>query len=202
MDDASSSLLRSPRSNLRAALCQRAALPEGLALGLVDASVGDLVPADAENKLRHKKLYLVLDLDETLVYSQRMEPGATPKGTQIFVRGQPFDCVPRPGLTYFLRNVHQHYVVFLYTMGDQEYTEAVLRVIDPAGQYFRGARARPSAARLSHHLRLAARRQLAPPSAPTPRSSPRFSLQVACAAGVRASRGRSRAWRARCASGA
>jgi len=67
-----------------------------------------------------------------------MEPGATPRGTQIFVRGSPFDMVERPGLQIFLQMACANYVVFLYTMGDQEYTQAVLRVIDPEGKYFKG----------------------------------------------------------------
>ena len=81
----------------------------------------------------------VLDLDETLVYSKRLEPGATPIGTQIFVRGQPFDMVPRPGLQHFLQMAASSYIVFLYTMGDADYSQAVMRVIDPECQYFRGA---------------------------------------------------------------
>ena len=142
------SLLRSPRTNLRALLerggASRSRVPDDLSLpppldAALDAAVDSLIPADAENKLFFRKLYLVLDLDETLVYSQRMEPGAKPVGTQIFVRGHPFDMVPRPGLQHFLRTAHQQYVVYLYTMGDQEYTEAVLRVIDPEGVYFQGA---------------------------------------------------------------
>lgn len=80
----------------------------------------------------------VLDLDETLVYSRRLEPGAAPIGTQIFVRGQPFDMVLRPGLAHFLEMVSTSFTVFLYTMGDTDYTQAVLRVIDPESRYFQG----------------------------------------------------------------
>ena len=104
----------------------------------IESAAETLIPIDADNKLHRQKLYLVLDLDETLVYSQRMEPGAAPKGTQISVRGIAFDCIMRPGLPHFLRQVHQNYVVFLYTMGDEDYTNAVLRVIDPEGIYFHG----------------------------------------------------------------
>uniref|UniRef100_A0A7S2HP53 protein-serine/threonine phosphatase n=1 Tax=Haptolina brevifila TaxID=156173 RepID=A0A7S2HP53_9EUKA len=120
-------------------------MPEGFLLssGGSDAfealATAELVPADAENKLHHKKLYLVLDLDETLVYSKRMEdPMATPAGHKIFVRGQPFDMVLRPGLQHFLRMAVSNYIVFLYTMGDEDYTRAVLRIIDPESNFFRG----------------------------------------------------------------
>jgi hypothetical protein len=128
MSDAKPSLLLSPRTNLSR---------RGVDLNAV---VSELVPADAENKLHHKKLYLVLDLDETLIYAKRMEPGASPKGTQISVRGDPFDVVKRPGLKQFLQTASSNFVIFLYTMGDQGYTEAVLRVIDPENKFFRGAR--------------------------------------------------------------
>ena len=145
-DAAEASLLRSPRTNLRAFLSKGAASSSadptfnlGALEGAIDAASSALIDGDAEAKLRRKKLYLVLDLDETLVYSQRMAPGVKPKGTQISVRGSPFDCVTRPGLSHFLKQAHQNFVVFLYTMGDQEYTEAVLKVIDPESKYFKGA---------------------------------------------------------------
>ena len=162
----------------------------------------------------------MLDLDETLVYSQRMEPGATPKGTQIFVRGQPFDMVKRPGLSHFLRMAHSSFVVFLYTMGDQEYTNAVLKVIDPEGKYFNGARRlRPTrpfsvsarevgvkVTRVGSHA--GGPRACVPCRAPAPLAPlvewrvPVGACQAACAAGGRASRARSSRWCAPAASGA
>jgi len=159
-DKASGSLLASPRTNLRRVL--------GPALPLLDteekAALSALVPADAENKLNLRRLYLVLDLDETLVYSKRLEAGAIPKGTQILVRGQPFDMVTRPGLPHFLERCATDFVVFLYTMGDEEYTRAVLSVIDPEGKYFRGGICfwRPSESRQHKHLgRVACERRMA-----------------------------------------
>jgi len=97
-----------------------------------------LMQADAENKLKNKKLYLILDLDETLVFSSRMKPGVAPVGHQIFVRDQPFDMVLRPGLPHFLQMIRKDFVVFMYTMGDDVYTRAVLDVIDPQRQLFAG----------------------------------------------------------------
>ena len=139
-----------------------------------------------------EKLYLVLDLDETLVYSQRMAPGVKPKGTQISVRGSPFDCVTRPGLSHFLKQAHQNFVVFLYTMGDQEYTEAVLKVIDPESKYFKGA---PRSHTLYTNARAIGTKITI--------FSPFFSSsQAASAAGVPPSRGRSRTSRGACATGA
>jgi len=153
-------LLRSPRSNVHRLISKD--LPEGIVLAgpealeaIVSAAHMELIPADAENKLHHRKLYLVLDLDETLVYSQRMDPAATPVGTKIFVRGQPCDMVLRPGLQHFLQMAASNYIVFLYTMGDEDYTQAVLRVIDPDTKYFRGGICcwRQSESRLRKSLR-------------------------------------------------
>lgn len=133
--NAAPSLLLSPRTNLDRLLALKFTHLDEAERA---SAAPTLLSADAENKLYHKKLYLALDLDETLVYSKRMPPGATPVGTQIFVRGSPFDMVPRPGLQHFLQTAERSFVLYLYTMGDQEYTEAVLKVIDPAGRYFRG----------------------------------------------------------------
>ena len=103
-----------------------------------------LMQADAENKRRNQKLYLILDIDETLVFSKRMKPGAemrieAPVGKQIMVHNQPFDMVLRPGLETFLQMMQKKFVIFLYTMGDDAYTHAVLDVIDPKRQLIRGA---------------------------------------------------------------
>ena len=46
--------------------------------------------------------------------------------------------VVRPGLEQFLRVTSQSYVVYMYTMGDEDYAKAVLRVIDPRNVYFSG----------------------------------------------------------------
>tara|TARA_B110001452_G_scaffold266756_1_gene274478 strand:- start:1138 stop:2496 length:1359 start_codon:yes stop_codon:yes gene_type:complete len=129
----------SPRSNLRRLLqtvLGSEAAPEGQAL---QTQMDVLMKADAENKASvQRRLYLVLDLDETLVFSSRMKPGAEPAGHQITVRDSPFDMVLRPGLLHFLQVIRQTYVVSMYTMGDEEYTRAVLDVIDPQRQLFAG----------------------------------------------------------------
>ena len=79
------SMLRSPRSNLHAILRKHYQdVPATDAE--IDAAQRVLLPADAENKLHHRMLYLIVDLDETLVHSSRMEAGASPRGTRIFVR--------------------------------------------------------------------------------------------------------------------
>lgn len=138
----------SPRSNLSRLLSVTLGAEATQSQPELQSQMDILMQADAENKLRNRKLYLILDLDETLVYSQRMKPGAVPVGHQIMVHNQPFDMVLRPGLEHFLKVLQKTFVVFMYTMGDEAYTHAVLDVLDPQRHYFRGAipRASPPAA--------------------------------------------------------
>ena len=137
----------SPRSNLSRLLSITLGADAAQSQTELQSQMDILMQADAENKQRNRKLYLILDLDETLVYSQRMKPGAVPVGHQIMVHNQPFDMVLRPGLEHFLKVIQKTFVVFMYTMGDDAYTHAVLDVIDPQREYFRGhnaSRTRPS----------------------------------------------------------
>eukprot|EP00964_Phaeocystis_antarctica_P132596 scaffold96716_cov48-Phaeocystis_antarctica.AAC.1 len=127
----------SPRSNLSRLLTVTLGAEATQSQPELQSQMDILMQADAENKLRNRKLYLILDLDETLVYSQRLKPGAVPVGHQIMVHNQPFDMVLRPGLETFLKLVQKTYVVFMYTMGDEAYTHAVLDAIDPQRHYFR-----------------------------------------------------------------
>ena len=129
----------SPRSNLSRLLSVTLGAEATQSQQELQQQMDILMQADAENKVRNRKLYLILDLDETLVYSQRMKPGAVPVGHQIMVHNQPFDMVLRPGLEHFLKVIQKQFVVFMYTMGDEGYTHAVLDVIDPQRAYFRGA---------------------------------------------------------------
>ena len=129
----------SPRSNLSRLLSVTLGAEAAQSQQELQQQMDILMQADAENKVRNRKLYLILDLDETLVYSQRMKPGAVPVGHQIMVHNQPFDMVLRPGLEHFLKVIQKQFVVFMYTMGDEGYTHAVLDVIDPQRAYFRGA---------------------------------------------------------------
>ena len=106
------------------------------------AGVG-LLSADAENKRKNRKLYLLLDLDETLIVAKNLEkePSHVPVGKPIVVQGRStlrFDLIERPGLQHFLREVSKLFVVFMYTMGDEAYVRAVLDVIDPHGKNFAG----------------------------------------------------------------
>uniref|UniRef100_A0A7S3BWC3 protein-serine/threonine phosphatase n=1 Tax=Haptolina ericina TaxID=156174 RepID=A0A7S3BWC3_9EUKA len=146
--------LMSPRSNLTR-LLERTLGGSSETLQAEHSAATDLlVQADAENKLRHKKMYLVLDLDETLVYTRRMQPGDALKGHKIVVQGKAFDVVLRPGLLQFLKVATNHFIVYMYTMGDEEYTNAVLAIIDVERRLFTGGILcwRPSESRLLKDL--------------------------------------------------
>lgn len=145
MSTAEDRLLRSPRANLHALIRQQ--LGDETSDAEMAPAVAMVQRADAENKLGRKKLYLVLDLDETLVYSQRLAPGAKPRGSHIIVHGEPFDMVLRPGLQHFLAMAGQTFILYMYTMGDEAYVKAVLEVIDPQNTLFTGAPSRTRAAR-------------------------------------------------------
>lgn len=131
-------LLMSPRANLQRVLCE-AHGSSALPAGLWQTSRQQLQLADAENKLGRRKLYLVLDLDETLLHTQKIkEVGAVRRGTPIHLRGEVFDVMLRPGLEGFLSAASQDYVIHMYTMGDEAYVKAVLDLIDPDGKFFTG----------------------------------------------------------------
>lgn len=143
----------SPRGNLRGLLENTIA-----DVALLEKEQGlaaqQLIRADSAHKFLHKKLYLVLDLDETLAYTKRLPPGEAAVGHKIFVRGEPFDMVLRPGLRQFLKVATQSFFVYLYTMGDEDYTQAALAVIDPDRTLFTGGICcwRPSESRTHKNL--------------------------------------------------
>ncbi|KAL3928810.1 MAG: hypothetical protein SGPRY_002231 [Prymnesium sp.] len=112
-----SCLISSPRRNLKRIFDAILTAPNRLQKEEEEATQF-LLNADAENKLDQRKLYLVLDLDETLAYTKRLPPGETPAGHKILVRGEPYDMVLRPGLQQFLRVAGQNFIVYLYTMVD------------------------------------------------------------------------------------
>ena len=122
----------SPRSNVRRVLEESGAVHGGDDVALREA-LALLSTADAENKRKNRKLYLLLDLDETLIVAKNLEkePSHVPVGKPIVVQGRStlrFDLIERPGLQHFLREVSKLFVVFMYTMGDEAYVRAVLDV--------------------------------------------------------------------------
>lgn len=108
---------------------------------------------DARRIEQARKLYLILDLDETLIHSAR---GPAPAHARARDAAAPQPASPdgatvemvttstgqavllRPHLLPFLRRMAALFQISLYTMGGQEYARAVLAALDPTNQYFRG----------------------------------------------------------------
>ena len=97
---------------------------------------------------RAQKLILALDIDKTIVHASHRE--------KMMGNGEWFDDKKfidvtsyvhsrskkrhyiklRPELTEFLDSVSQRYVLWIYTHGDREYAEVVVKYIDPDNKYF------------------------------------------------------------------
>lgn len=80
-----------------------------------------------------RKLVLVLDLDQTLVYARRLEAEEQPEGCpDIFdLRlNCRFALWLRPFLTSFLRRLAERFEIYVYTFGTRDYAVEVLRAIN------------------------------------------------------------------------
>ena len=82
---------------------------------------------------------LVLDLDETLVHSQR-KPCSEPAGSDFFDISFRFSsntfhmrCSKRPGCDEFLRTAAEHYELVIFTASVAPYCAAVMAKLDPTG---------------------------------------------------------------------
>ncbi len=94
---------------------------------------------------KEPRLHLVLDLDETLVSTKKPEraphsPNARTLAPthRVYVRDTPYDVAKRPHLDEFLEKAAKMANLYLYTMGDEAYANAVLAYIDPGRALFHG----------------------------------------------------------------
>ncbi|KAJ1677072.1 CTD phosphatase Fcp1, partial [Spiromyces aspiralis] len=117
---------------------------------------------NAQRLRKLKKLSLIIDLDQTIVHAYASQdpkfedwlidnytgPDAdTPREKRqlpsdigaFFLPDSPhkYFIKLRPGLREFLDRVSALYELHIYTMGTRHYAEAVARVIDPDGRFFR-----------------------------------------------------------------
>ncbi|EOY32064.1 hypothetical protein QUC31_019560 [Theobroma cacao] len=122
---------------------------KGLRLG--NDEIVRLRSTDMKNLLRHKKLYLVLDLDHTLLNSTQLMH-LTPdeeylKGQsdslQDVSRGSLFmlDFMHmmtklRPFVRTFLKEASEMFEMYIYTMGDRPYALEMAKLLDPRREYF------------------------------------------------------------------
>ncbi|CAA7036572.1 unnamed protein product [Microthlaspi erraticum] len=102
--------------------------------------------------LNEKKLYLVLDLDHTLVHTSRVssfseaekylieEANSKTRGDlwKMSSQGDPMALLTklRPFLGDFLKEANEMFTMYVYTMGNRDYADAVLKMIDPEKIYF------------------------------------------------------------------
>lgn len=136
----------------------------GLRISLDEAA--KIEQSTTESLVEHKKLILVVDLDQTIIHAtvdptvgewQRdpqspnypfvkdvrsfslEEDPIVPPGW-VGARPAPTKCwyyvKLRPGLSEFLARVSELYELHIYTMATRNYALAIANIIDPTGQYF------------------------------------------------------------------
>ncbi|PWA74616.1 BRCT domain-containing protein [Artemisia annua] len=108
---------------------------------------------DLKNLLRHKKLYLVLDLDHTLLNSTHFIDGdATQEEGYLMnpsdpmqdpLRGSLFKLNSmqmmtklRPFVHTFLKEANKLFEMYIYTMGERAYALEMANLLDPGKVYF------------------------------------------------------------------
>ncbi|XVF47602.1 hypothetical protein PTKIN_Ptkin03bG0123100 [Pterospermum kingtungense] len=124
---------------------------KGLRLG--NDEIDRLRCTDMKNLLRHKKLYLVLDLDHTLLNSTQLMH-LTPE--EEYLKGQSDSLQDisknslfmldfmhmmtklRPFVRTFLKEASEMFEMYIYTMGDRSYALEMAKLLDPRREYFSG----------------------------------------------------------------
>ncbi|XP_035832338.1 RNA polymerase II C-terminal domain phosphatase-like 4 isoform X1 [Helianthus annuus] len=120
-------------------------------LRLANDEIARLRDRDLKNLLRHKKLYLVLDLDHTLLNSTRFSDLAQDEGyllnpndpMQDALKGSLFK-LPfmnmvtklRPFVHTFLKEASNYFEMYIYTMGERAYALEMANLLDPGRVYF------------------------------------------------------------------
>ncbi|XP_071957409.1 RNA polymerase II subunit A C-terminal domain phosphatase-like [Antedon mediterranea] len=101
-----------------------------------------LAKDDEERLLKHHKLVLVVDLDQTLIHTTMEAVSATMKDVHHF---QLWNCGPqslwyhtriRPGCKAFLEEVSKYYELHIFTMGARMYAHTIASFLDPNQKYF------------------------------------------------------------------
>ncbi|XAR66769.1 Phosphoprotein phosphatase [Bertholletia excelsa] len=120
-------------------------------LRLGNDEIARLRNRDLKNLLRHKKLYLVLDLDHTLLNSTRLVDMTADEGylqsqidsLQDISQGSLFrmDSMHmmtklRPYVRTFLEEASKLFEMYIYTMGERAYALEMACLLDPEKMYF------------------------------------------------------------------
>eukprot|EP00261_Vitis_vinifera_P016434 XP_010645384.1 PREDICTED: RNA polymerase II C-terminal domain phosphatase-like 4 [Vitis vinifera] len=120
-------------------------------LRLGSDEIARLRDTDLKNLLRHKKLYLVLDLDHTLLNSTRLLD-ITPeelylknqtdplqgglKGNLFMLNTMHMLTKLRPYVHTFLKEASKMFEMYIYTMGERSYALEMAKLLDPERVYF------------------------------------------------------------------
>ncbi|KAI3778922.1 hypothetical protein L2E82_08311 [Cichorium intybus] len=120
-------------------------------LRLANDEITRLRDRDYKNLLRHKKLYLVLDLDHTLLNSTRFSDIIQEEGyllnqndpMQDALKGSLFKLPSmhmvtklRPFVHTFLKEASKLFEMYIYTMGERSYALEMANLLDPQKVYF------------------------------------------------------------------
>ncbi|OHT10722.1 hypothetical protein TRFO_19953 [Tritrichomonas foetus] len=92
------------------------------------------------NKMTNSKLTVILDLDNTLIFSKYAKSSTTLSDFLITINenGHYVDIAvnKRPKLDYFLSTLSKIATLFLFTAASRDYAEEILSQIDPFNIYF------------------------------------------------------------------
>ncbi|CAL0330431.1 unnamed protein product [Lupinus luteus] len=120
-------------------------------LRLHDAEISRLRNTDIKNLLHHKKLYLILDLDHTLLNSTHLGHLSSEelhllnqtdsledvsKGSIFKLEFMHMMTKLRPFVRTFLKEASEMFEMYIYTMGDRPYALEMAKLLDPQGEYF------------------------------------------------------------------
>ncbi|KAJ9162833.1 hypothetical protein P3X46_022575 [Hevea brasiliensis] len=122
---------------------------KGLRLG--NDEIMRLRNTDVKNLLCHKKLYLVLDLDHTLLNSTQLMHMTLEEeylksqidslqdvsnGSLFMLDFMHMMTKLRPFVRTFLKEASQMFEMYIYTMGDRAYALEMAKLLDPRREYF------------------------------------------------------------------
>ncbi|QHO30619.1 RNA polymerase II C-terminal domain phosphatase-like [Arachis hypogaea] len=120
-------------------------------LRLYDEEISRLRNTDTNNLRSRSKLYLVLDLDHTLLnsthlahlnseelhlISQADSLRGVSKGSLFKLDKMHMMTKLRPFVRTFLREASEMFEMYIYTMGDRPYALEMAKLLDPQGEYF------------------------------------------------------------------
>lgn len=95
---------------------------------------------DTELLLKHKKLVLLVDLDQTLIHTTNDDIPANIKDVyhfQLYGSNSPwYHTRFRPGTKGFLEKISKYYELHICTFGARLYAHTIARFLDPDGVYF------------------------------------------------------------------